>query len=153
MTWTRTRTLALLLFLSVALNLFVAGMVVGRWDRWDGFKGHGGPRHGKSMSRVIEYALGDSLSPALRERLEQHDRAMRENFEATRRSRREIRDVLGREPFDKTAYLEALDRMNTVHDRIRAETHSFMTEIMDDLTPEQRRKLVEKLDRKRRFHD
>lgn len=151
MTWTRTRTLALLLFLSVALNLFVAGMVVGRWDRWDGPKGHGGPRHGKSMSRVIEYALGDSLTPALRSRLEQHDGAMRENFEESRESRRAIRDVLIREPFDKEAYLEALDRMNAVHDRMRAETHSFMIEIMDQLTPEQRRKLVERLDRKRKY--
>jgi len=148
MTWTRTRVLALLLFLSVALNLFVAGMVVGQWDRWDGFKGHDGPRHGKSMSKVIKHVLGDDLPPEMRDLLKQHEEAMRENFEESRESRREIRDVLVREPFDRDAYLEALDRMNAVHDRMRAETHSFMIEIMDRLTPKQRRKLVEKLDRK-----
>ncbi|UUX50016.1 periplasmic heavy metal sensor [Nisaea acidiphila] len=154
MTWTRTRTLALLLFVSVAFNLFVAGMSVGRWDRWDWHRGpHDGPRHGKPMSKIIEYTLGDSLTPEIRERLERHHDAMQETFRESRESRREIRDILIQEPFDREAYLVALDRMSAVHDRMRAETHSFMIEIMEELTPEQRRKLVEKLDRKRRFDD
>lgn len=150
MVWTRTRVLSVLLFVSVALNLFAAGMAVGRWDRWDKHGGLGMRGHGKPMSRVIEYALDDSITPELRARMQLHDETMRDTFREVRESRREIRDIIAAEPFDKQAYLEALDRMSAVHDTMRDETHRFMIDIMERLTPEQRRKLVEKLDLKRR---
>ncbi|MEQ8334185.1 periplasmic heavy metal sensor [Nisaea sp.] len=147
MTWTRTRVLALLLFASVSINLFVAGMVVGRWDRWH--DGPPGQRHGHSMSRMIERTLGDTLSPEIRDRLRAHSEKMRGTHGAMRENRETVREILLREPFDRNAYLEALDSMNAVFDRMRAETHSFMTEIVEQLTPEQRRKLVESLGRHR----
>ncbi len=148
MTWTRTRTLALVLFASIALNLFFAGIMVGRFDRW-----HGEPKgreHGPSMTRKIERALGDSLTPTLRERLKAHSDAMRETRRASRDKRDAIRDTLLQEPFDRTAYLQALESMNEVFDRMRAETHSFMIDIVEQLTPEQRRKLVKSLGRHRK---
>tara|TARA_R110002012_G_scaffold208332_3_gene378403 strand:+ start:805 stop:1266 length:462 start_codon:yes stop_codon:yes gene_type:complete len=147
MTWTRTRVLALLLFASVSMNLFVAGMMVGRWDRWH--DGPRGSRHDHSMSRMIEQTLGDTLSQEIRERLHAHSESMRDTRVAMRENRETIRAVLLREPFDKAAYLEALDSMNEVFDRMRAETHSFMTEIVEKLTPEQRKKLVEALGHRR----
>ena len=151
MTWTRARTLALVLFASIALNLFLAGIMVGRFDRWHG--GPKGPGHGPSMTRMIEKALGDSLTPELRERLTAHSEAMRETRRTTREKRDAIRDALLQEPFDKTAYLEALKSMNEVFDRMRTETHSFMIHIVEQMTPEQRRKLVKSLGRHHKDND
>tara|TARA_E500000318_G_scaffold60452_1_gene56101 strand:- start:816 stop:1274 length:459 start_codon:yes stop_codon:yes gene_type:complete len=151
MTWTRTRTLALVLFASIALNLFFAGIMVGRFDRWHG--GPKGPGHGPSMTRTIEKALGDSLTPELQERLKAHSATMRETRRSTRDKRDAIRDTLLQEPFDREAYLQALGSMNEVFDRMRAETHSFMIDIVEQMTPEQRRKLVKSLGRHRKDDD
>lgn len=151
MTWTRTRTLALALFASIALNLFFAGIMAGRLDHWRG--GPKGPDHGPSMTRKIESALGDSLTPELRKRLKTHSETMRETREASRSKREAIRNILLQEPFDRAAYLQALESMNEVFDRMRAETHSFMIDTVEKLTPEQRRKLVKSLGRHRRGGD
>ena len=150
-TWTRTRTLALVLFVSIALNLFFAGIMVGRFDRWHG--GPKGPGHGHSMTKMIEKSLGDSLTPELRERLTAHSKAMRETRQTSREKRDAIRDTLLQEPFDRAAYLQALESMNEVFDRMRTETHSFMIDIVEQMTPEQRRKLVKSLGRHRRDDD
>ena len=151
MTWTRTRTLALALFVSIALNLFFAGIMVGRFDRWHG--GPKGPGHGPSMTRMIEKALGDSLTPELQERLKAHSATMRETRQSTRAKRDAIRDALLQEPFDRTAYLQALESMNEVFDLMRTETHSFMIDIVEQMTPEQRSKLVKSLGRHRKDDD
>lgn len=145
MTWTRTRVLALLLFVSVSMNLFVAGMFAGRWDRWH--YGSRDERQGHSISRMIEKTLGDTLSSEIRERLRAHSEKMRDTRRAMRENRETVRRTLLLEPFDKAAYLEALDNMNAVFDQMRAETHTFMIEIVEQLSPEQRKKLVESLGR------
>lgn len=149
MSWTRTRILALLLFFSVAANLFFAGVFVGRLDGWHRMPFRDGPPPGGPISRMVDEALGQNIDPDLRAYIEGSMRRMHEERQKLRRSFKEVREVLGREPFDRQAYRASLDRLSDETDAMRDQTNAFMVDVMDRLTPEQRRRVIEFMDRRR----
>lgn len=147
----RLRLLALVLFGSVAVNLFLGGIMVGRW-----LEPHppGPPRHMERVDRPprepgappswLLRALGPEGEPALEEAWRRHAPAIEPLREELRRSREAVTTALEAEPFDRDAYAARLAAMQASTARLFDAIHTAMVDVMARLTPEQRRMVVER---------
>lgn len=149
MSWSRTRTLSVVLFVSLALNLFLAGTMVGRWG---GPGGHGGEGRHWGAKFWLSQALGADAAPKVEAMWEARRAKLEPMREAARQSHRAIKTALSADPFDPNAYARALEDSLSRRTAIRASHHAFMIELAGVLTPEQRAKLAEHAGRRRWRH-
>jgi uncharacterized membrane protein len=129
---TRTsRILGGLLAASVAVNLVIAGMVVGAHLR------RPPPPVGPELGMTLRAPHG------LRPSLEQHFAAARPQLDADgaalRQARRAFADSLRREPFDRDATAAAMAELRQAADRQRHHLHDVLLEVYAGATPEERR--------------
>jgi len=132
------RTLWIALFISVGLNLFVAGMLVA---------GHffgpppnervrrGAPFHFRAAIEALPAAKREEIKTLVRSRLDEVRRMGRE----ARESRRAVRRVLRAEPYDQNAVNAAYREMRRRHGLAMENLHRTMSEVLGKLTPEERR--------------
>jgi Spy/CpxP family protein refolding chaperone len=150
MSWTRTKTLSVVLFVSLAFNLFWAGTMVGRWGWHGGDHGEVGRHFGAKF--WLGRALGDEAAPKVEKMWEAHRTKMKPLREESKQARAKIHATLAATPFDSDAYAEALAASLDRRMAIRASHHAFMIELAEILTPEQRAKLAEYASHERRRH-
>lgn len=137
-----SRGTAVILALSLGLNLLVIGALVG-------FAIRGGP-----MPRFPAH-LGDVLSevaPEERQALRAEMSKMREDtrplHRELRRQQRQLAKQMLNEPFDEDATREAFAELRLRHSEVQTRMHEQMITVMKDLNPEQRAKLLRQLVRR-----
>ena len=129
----RLRLVSLLLFASLALNLFLGGLMAGRL--LDHAPPHGPRPHMERAEREgaapgwMRRALGPEAGPMLDE---------------TWRARGAEIEAMEAEPFAPQAYAAALQEMQDLRSRLYPIINEVMTEVVTRLTPEQRRQVVER---------
>lgn len=151
----RLRLVALVLFGSLAVNLFLGGIMVGRWlephppgphhrPPGDGPPGERPPREPGAPPSWLQRALGPEGSKTLDETWSRHAPAIEPLRDELWRSREAVTEALEAEPFDPKAYAAALGDMQARTIRLFDATNAAMLEIAISLTPEQRRMVVER---------
>lgn len=136
--WTKT-----LLVVSLGVNLLIAGMVVGSvfghrsGDRPDPFFGGG--------MRPYVASLPQNQREQVRDRLLRNHGAAREARQELRRSAQGVRDAITAEPFDAEALNSAFAAQRAVYDRIAANGHHALVEILSGMTDTERARFIEKL--------
>ena len=148
----RLRLVALLLFGSLAVNLFLGGIMAGRWlepqphrqaerhlDR-----GERTQREPGEPPSWLQRALGPDGAKPLHETWSRHAPVIEPLREALWRSRATVTEALEAEPFDPAAYAAALADLRGETVQLFEATHAAMVDVAVALTPEQRRALVER---------
>ena len=105
MSW--PRTLSVILFISLAVNLFLAGTMAGRWVGAGGHFGDEGRHWGAKF--WLSQALGDEATPKIEAMREVHRAKLEPMRKAARQSRHAIKVALSADPFDPNAYARALE--------------------------------------------
>lgn len=146
----RLRMVSLALFGSLAVNLFLGGIMIGRW-----LEPHhpGGPPHGPRFEREARapggppFWLRRAIGPDGAETLDtvwgRHAPAIEPLRKALWEARETVIATLEAEPFDSRAYAEALAVMQGRTGRLFDAIHVAMVDVVQNLTPEQRRQMVE----------
>lgn len=144
----RFRLVSVLLFGSLAANLFLAGLMAGRWfdhppppqfERRAPDPGQEGGPPG-----WMRRALGPDAAQELQAVWEVHASEIEPIRSALQRSRDAVGDALAAEPFDPQAYATAIDEMQQMRIQLYAVINTVMTDVVSRLTPEQRRRMVER---------
>ncbi|MDT0636211.1 periplasmic heavy metal sensor [Spectribacter hydrogenoxidans] len=118
----------LLLAVSLALNLVIAGVVVGRLVS-------DGPRHhGPHMLRGVP----EAARPALRDAFKAHRDDIREHIHGIREARAHIADRIAADPLDEAALEAAFDELARRTDAMQALTHRIVIETAQSLPPDVR---------------
>lgn len=141
----RLRLVALALFGSLAVNLFLGGLMIGRWLDPRHPRPHaerGGPEG--SAPGWMRRALGPEGAVTLEEAWRAHAPAIEPLREELRRSREAVTVALEAQPFDQTAYAAALAEMQANMTNLYAAIHTVMVDVVGRLTPEQRHAMVER---------
>ena len=128
---------------SLAINLFLIGLVAGRLtsqrERPHAFDDELGPRGFLKRSGLRE--AGSDVRQVLRARREE----LRSNLRQLRQTREQVRVTLEREPYDAHAAAEAFARTREVSSRMQADMHGALLEVSHKLTPAQRKRMAESL--------
>jgi Spy/CpxP family protein refolding chaperone len=143
----RLRLVSLLLFASLTVNLFLGGLMAGRWlDHRPP-----GPRHHLERARSegsapgwMRRALGPEAAPVLEDAWQSRVAEIAPIREALRNSRGAVEAAMAAEPFDREAYAAALESMQQLRVRLYPIVNEVMTDVVTRLTPEQRRSIVER---------
>lgn len=128
--------------LSVALNLFLAGIVVGSWlyPR--------PPRFGPPPNpmRMMVHEASGKLSPDAVEKLSvlasELDRGFSQHMRENEKFRDEVRAQLLREQFDAAAFEKALDQLGAAFGQHRTEINKRLAGLIATLSFEDRRQLA-----------
>ena len=148
--WTRGRTLAVLLFTSLAINVLLVGGMVGRWGWHDGHRWSEG-RH--TVAKYwLRWTLGDEVAPRVKAMWEAHREAMKPLRQRSRDAQRAIKTALAADPFDADGYARTLEESRRQSMVVRQRHHAFMIDLAGTLTPEQRQKMAEFASRKKWRH-
>lgn len=141
-----SKRLAILLAISVGLNLLLAGFWVGRHFARPGPRPFGphGPPEMHELGR-----FGGSRHPALRGALERHRDELRARREATRRARAVAREVLMAPELDRAKLERALADLKAETAKNQELTHRAILEAASEARPEQRRELGRALEGRR----
>jgi uncharacterized membrane protein len=145
-----TRWLAILATVSVALNLLIAGLVVGFWLRAGppplaGRFGDGGAGLG-FVRRAPE-----PLQPYLRERMARSREALDADLAAMRGARREAFEQLRAQNFDRERAAEALAKLRQSSEAQQQHLHEILLDAYAAAPPDARRMGEERMFR--RFRD
>lgn len=132
------------LLASCALNVFLGGLLIGGSVRGHPILGRadkvGGPPPGLEWVRRV---LGPGSVPALDGVSIRHGDALRERAFDLREARREVDHRLEAGRYDSAALAAALDDVGRRSTALQAELATALVELAADLTPAQRRLLVE----------
>ncbi len=143
------------LALSLAVNIFVVGVTIGKKvSDHPGGGGIRGPRGGgpsfnlRNMVRVLPPEAQEQVKDMMRE----ERRKLRGNYEARRAANREIIEIITAEDVDVEALSRAIDKVTDNTTALAAPIHRVMLEIVPTLSVEERREFAEKLqERRKRF--
>jgi uncharacterized membrane protein len=135
MNTTRTRPWALLFLISLAVNLFLAGLIAGRWL-------HRG-KPGEGMARVVPA----EAQPVARRVMASHRAAMGERGREAREARKRAVEALSAEPFDAAHATAALKEFRSKAAMVDEEMNAAMVELAGALPPSQRAQAARNLER------
>ena len=141
---TKFRWLAVLLALSVAVNLGLAGFVAGRV-----YSGaHGGPLHDPAwgLARALR-ALPEERRDALRPMLRSQMRTLGPSLRHLRVAQRELIESAAAEPFDRVALEEAMARFRNELLASQERSHRALVEVMAALSADERKRVLESMRR------
>ncbi len=126
------------LFLSLAINFVVVGLVVGAVWRFRE------PTWPNATPSLLGYA--SALPPERRRQLWDETAAERSHLRPLRRAVRSARDVsaktLAAEPYDRQQFLAAQDHQADAETRARRAMQELYLKIADSLTPEERQEFA-----------
>ena len=139
---------AIILFASLAANVFLGGYLAGRWT--GGPKDPGGAHdRPPPPSRGGDAGIGAVIAadPALREKIRAEVRqrrpAMRRGFREQRALQTELAEALSAEPFDRARIEAAFEAMSSASLARNKERFSIMLDVLEDLPADERAALVE----------
>jgi uncharacterized membrane protein len=136
----RTRWLAIVLGVSVALNLFFLGFLSARaFQRGEPHAERRAP-HAASGARERRswqrHRAFDWMTDAQRDELRPRRRALRG-------TRHAVEEALRAEPFDREKLSQALTELRRQTDDIQASVHQFMLQRAESMSGDERRRLAE----------
>lgn len=130
------------LAVSLAINLFLAGIVAGSFLVRPPFRG--GPPPRPPMQMMVMEASG-KLSPdglkKLQAYADEFEGGFRKTMASTEVQRENIRTALLREPFDAAAFSRALDEMHVQFTQSRTLINRRFSDVVSSLSPEDRKQL------------
>ena len=136
----RSNLLAFGLFVSLAINLFLMGWLIGRHSSF-------APPPPPPFDRFFNEHIRASLSPDGAKKLEGAFDKIRQRFaqhgEEARTSREHLFAILNAEHFDPSAYLAASKSIRAEHDADREAADEELVRSIAQLSPDDRRKLAE----------
>jgi uncharacterized membrane protein len=142
------RQFGIILIVSLAANLFLAGLVAGDW-----IMGRVGPRppFGPATNfGWMRHAIGSDAEKIIEPVMQQHRDAMRRQMEGVRATRRDVGAALTAEPFDRARLESALARLRSQAAEAQTAFHGTFVDVVSNLTPEQRAALAKESQRRRR---
>jgi uncharacterized membrane protein len=154
--------LGVLLFASVAVNVFILGHLSGRMLAGPMFSGHRPPpierdhRSGQFEDpfRIMRYA--DELSPELRDSFREAFReqlpALREEYRAMRGLRRELGALMSAEVWDSAAIGAKLQEIRAAQDRQHDAFNSAFMSAFETLPAAERKRLIDAANERRKEH-
>jgi uncharacterized membrane protein len=125
---------------SLALNLFLGGILVAASLRHHGPGWHRGPPDMMALMR----GHGDEATEAARAA---HRDALRERFDQVRAARAAVADALVAEPFDAAALDVALDDLRNASAEAQGEFHRAFADVAATLSADERRTLAKRMSR------
>jgi len=134
-----------ILGVSLALNLFFAGLIAGRVmthrgrPPQAGLEDELGPRGFLKRSGLRE--AGPEVKQILRERREQ----LKGNMRSLGQSREQVRAALEAEPYDAAAAAAAFARTREVSSQMQGDMHNALLDVASKLTPAQRKRMADSL--------
>lgn len=139
--------LALALTASLGVNLFLAGLFVGRWVGPPPLFAHAAaPRPPERPVQAMLDRMAAALDEANRTKFEvimdRHRPGLAAAGAAFRESRRRVGDLMAAEPFDKTPLDAALQDLRTRNMDFQRSLHAALTEAAAGLPPDARQKLA-----------
>jgi uncharacterized membrane protein len=129
-----TKRLALLLAISVGVNLLLAGFWIGR-------RFGGPPPRAFDAGESFELGRGARRHPVLRSALDRHRDEFHDRREATRRARARAREVLTSSEFDRQKLEQALAGLKDEMSKNQELAHRALVEAAVEARPEQRKAL------------
>ena len=146
-----SRWLMVVFFVSLAVNLFFAGLLIGGPAFKDGGRdvGHrGGPMPGLLPNpRVFVEALGPMEGRRFQRELRQQVPDLRSKFLAMRAKHRNVVAAMRADPFDPEALTAALAEIRDQQRDLASSLQDPIADLLADLTPEQRQKLADAFER------
>lgn len=144
---TRTRWLILALLASLAVNLFIGGLAIGRWvdHGWrDGPHRHAGPPPEGPGPRWLRRMVGEEGIDTVRAVWSRHEAVIDPLRAEADAARSAVADALAADPFVRADYETALAEMRDAMGRMHAAIHGAVTDVVDAMTPEQRSTFAER---------
>lgn len=142
------RSWKVLVAVSVLLNVFLLGAIAGGAWRW--FAAHGMAHAPQAQRLALRFAT-DQLPPERQQQfldaLKSARREGREYARAGREDRREVLDLLAAPQLDRPALDAALARTREADSALRAQVETAVADYAATLTPEERAKFAEGLER------
>ena len=137
----RTGTAVLVaLVVSVCLNVFVAGLIVGRAT---GFVPAPDRASGGGLERFMATVPAEAR-PVIRRALGENRRGLQGMVAEVREARQDAAAVVGREPFDEVAFNAAMDTVRARSFALQAAVHGIIAEALADLPPDVRAEMAER---------
>lgn len=140
---TRWRWTRHVLIASLALNLFLAG-VVGVWALRPVFRGPPPPPEVGGMMDRMASRVPEADRPILRQAFGKHREDMARLFREARQSQQAVRAALRAEPFDIGAYDAASERVRKTRTAIEATMQSATREAVMAMSPEGRAQFAQR---------
>lgn len=139
-TMSTTKKLAVLLAVSVGLNLFLLGMVVVGLARMP----HGGAFGPPPTARPFAFRGDEPLGaehPRLRKMLAGHEPGLLDQRRALQGARARVKAALEAEPFERARLEAELGNLRSETEHAQAAMHRALVEVASDMTPEERKRL------------
>jgi uncharacterized membrane protein len=137
-----TKTISVVLALSIGLNLFFIGVWAGR--RFGG-QPYAMRREGYGVSGFLRHSGIAENDPAVKRVLEAHRSAVRERMRALHEARVQVREALTAEPFDATRLESQIGNVKSATSALQAEMLGAMLELSRSLDVEQRKRMADAL--------
>lgn len=139
------------LLVSLAVNLFFAGLLIGGPLFFDGPKRDGGHRGGPDMGmmpnpRVLVEVLGPEEGRRAQRQLRREVPGMRQKFMAIRASHKDVLRAMRADPYDPDALVDALTNVRNKHMDVASAFQKPFADLLADLTPEQRAKMADAIE-------
>ncbi len=139
----RTGTVVVVaLVVSVCLNVFIAGLVIGRVSGGRG-AAPDQPTNAGGLERFMATVPAEAR-PVIRRAMVENRRDLQGLVAAVREARRAAAAAVAREPFDPVAFQTAMATVRERSDALQAEVHAIIAEALDDLSPELRSEMAER---------
>jgi len=138
------RTLTIALAVSLTLNVFIVGAVVGAYGQRARFDGHGPPPRGAGGGNPIMRAaerLPPDVAAAYRTRMRAEGTAAQPLLQEARQARRDASEAFAQPTFDKAAALAALAKARTAETTAREKLETAVVDFAAALPVDQRREI------------
>lgn len=142
----KSKWVAIVLLVSLALNLALAGFLLG--SRTQQVASHDPTRAYPRWARSLPESRREALEPVMMK----HMRAMRPKVLTLRQQQRALTAAIGAEHFDTEILQSALTDMRSEHERMQRASHESFTEFVAHLTKVERRALAKDMGKHRRRH-
>lgn len=147
------------LFASLALNLFLIGIMIGGWAHhrhalgWivgmererDAAHRAGGPRDGgPSMIRQAIQALPEADRHAFEQTMAPHRAEIGKEQQEIRTLRQRANEIVRAETFDRAAFLSAMAELRRKQQAVQESQHGRLAEALSKISPESRRQFADR---------
>ena len=130
-----SRTWAIVVLGSLAVNFFIAGLLISSWA----FGGPGNPMDRFNGDRFRDQSQSDRM---VRQITERHGANIRPSIQAVTEARRAVSAALDADSFVEQALVDALNGLRTSTLESQAAMHDAMVQSVRSMTPAQRRELA-----------
>jgi len=144
----RRSWIVIALIVSVGLNLFLGGLMVGRWISGPPHRpfataerGSGG-EPGRFLHRMAS-TLPPEHRPVFDAVISKHQNRIAELASEAREAREQVRAVLNKEPFDRAALDRAFENIRARNIALQTEIQMTISEAAAGLPPEARQRLAD----------